>query len=89
MTGKARNDGGGDAAASADFEALVAEVRARGAEGLAQLRKAAGDSAIGAAVAEDWETLESRLIEEVRAHPLRALGVAALAGLALGLVIRR
>jgi ElaB/YqjD/DUF883 family membrane-anchored ribosome-binding protein len=65
----------------------VEDIRARGSEGLARLRAAAGE---GASVAgEDWATLEARLAAEVRAHPIGAIGVAALAGLALGLLIRR
>ncbi|MFN0114746.1 MAG: hypothetical protein ACKVPY_08735 [Paracoccaceae bacterium] len=78
--------GSGDAADPAEeFEALVREIRAHGAEGLARLRAAAG----GNWAEGDWAALEARLEAEVREHPLGALGVAALAGLALGLLIRR
>jgi ElaB/YqjD/DUF883 family membrane-anchored ribosome-binding protein len=72
-----------------EFEALVADIRARGAQGLDLLRKAAGEGAADLPLPNDWEAVEKRLAAEVQGHPLRALGVAALAGLALGLLIRR
>ncbi|MFC2966588.1 DUF883 family protein [Acidimangrovimonas pyrenivorans] len=69
------------------LEAAQSEAKARLAEGLAQgeatARKVAGE------VRDDWQELESRVMDETRAHPWRTLGLAALAGMVLGLLLRR
>ncbi|MCX7889159.1 MAG: hypothetical protein N2422_05435 [Rhodobacteraceae bacterium] len=75
----------------AEVAALLAELRRAGAEGLGALgreaRARAGEAAEG--LGGEWADLERRLVEEVRANPLRALGLAALAGLIAGLLVRR
>jgi|GEM_PF-5464509 len=75
----------------AELAALIAELRSSGAAGLSALGREAQARA-GEAAAElggEWADLERRLIEETRANPLRTVGLAALAGLIVGLLIRR
>lgn len=61
--------------------------KAKLAEGVARGSDAAGRAAERAR--SEWTSLESRVLAQTQAHPWQTLGIAALGGLALGLLLRR
>ena len=61
--------------------------RARMAEGRAQGEAAA--ARLAGEIRDDWREVETRVLDETRAHPLRTLGLAVLGGMVLGLLLRR
>jgi ElaB/YqjD/DUF883 family membrane-anchored ribosome-binding protein len=86
------------AALREDFKGLaaqVAKVGRAGAEELTEKAKAkakeqyAKGEAIAHQVEGEIEALNDRVVEATRENPWRALGTAALAGIVLGLLIRR
>lgn len=90
---------------SAEVEALKAEVAtlvsmlrklgldsAEAARTAARTKLAEGEAGaekIAQEVRDEWQAVESRVLAETRANPWRSLGLAALGGLVLGLLIRR
>ena len=83
-----------DAAGAEDAASLAAEVAALKAE-LARMAERLGHRAEAEAeaqvraLAEEWRRLEGEIAEGARRNPWRSLGIAALAGLVLGLILRR
>lgn len=86
---EADRDAAGAEALRHEIEQIIATLRGLGADGLAELKAALGDRLPAIDPAETWQGVESRLAGELRSHPLRSLGIAALSGLALGLILRR
>ncbi len=86
------------AALREDFQALVAQVAAVGAavrdeatstvRAKAAIGLEAGETVVADLVGE-WREIDRRVIDATRERPWRALGAAGLAGLALGLILRR
>jgi ElaB/YqjD/DUF883 family membrane-anchored ribosome-binding protein len=86
------------AALRAELEALVAQVGAVGAaaagDAAARLKaKAAPHLEAGESVAadliEDWREIDRKVVTAARENPWRTLGLAALGGLIVGLILRR
>ncbi len=79
----------GDALASeltalrGEVERLTERLRATEAAAVARAKALAGD------LTEEWRRVEDEIVEETRRSPWRSLGIAALAGLVVGLVLRR
>ncbi len=67
----------------------LAKVRAKArlGEGIEKGQDAA--TKIAEEVASEWHAAEKRLVREATEHPWRTLGLAAVGGLALGLLLRR
>lgn len=70
-----------------DMARLVAQVEKVGKAGVDKV--AAQGEALGADVGAELRRLEDEVLRETRESPWRSLGLAALAGLVLGLVLRR
>lgn len=70
-----------------ELEALAATVARIGRAGIAEARGAAEERLAGGAKA--MGGVEDRILAEATARPWRTLGLAALGGLVLGLVLRR
>lgn len=86
------------AALRAELRSLVEHVGAVGASARGGAKRAARALAAegadrGARAADDlmdeWRELDRRVLAETRDNPWRSLGIAALAGLVLGLILRR
>jgi ElaB/YqjD/DUF883 family membrane-anchored ribosome-binding protein len=67
----------------AEIERLAERLRAVDAATLERAREIAGD------LSAEWRRIEADVAEATRSSPWRSLGVAALIGLALGLIWRR
>lgn len=85
-------------AARADLAAEIAALKtdiAALAERMRKIGSLGGEAALEGGregadrLTEELGRLEARLLEETRAHPFQVLGVTALAGFALGLLLRR
>ncbi len=75
------------AALRQEMEAVAATLKRIGRAGFADAGRVAGEG-----LNEGGEALggaESRILREIEARPWRALGIAALGGLVLGLILRR
>lgn len=72
-----------------EADRLAQAIRGLGVDGMAEVKKLLGDRLPELDVKKGWNSVEERLSDELTAHPLRTVGVAALAGLALGLILRR
>jgi ElaB/YqjD/DUF883 family membrane-anchored ribosome-binding protein len=86
-TGKTPDLAAEVAALRKELEAVAVTVARIGRAGVGEARGAAEER-----LAEGAEALggvENRILAETQAHPWRALGLAALGGLVLGLILRR
>ncbi len=84
-----------------DAETLAAEIAALRSQLASLVETLGGEAATAAAKAraagetiaselvEDWHEIDRKVAEATRKTPWRALGIAALAGLALGAILRR
>lgn len=70
-----------------EFEALAVTVARIGRAGVEEARSTAEEGLAEGAKA--LGSVEGRVLAETHAHPWRALGIAALGGLVLGLILRR
>jgi ElaB/YqjD/DUF883 family membrane-anchored ribosome-binding protein len=96
MAGKTKDEDETDAEASLsaevaelrrDLQRLVAQVEKTGKAGLGKVIES-GES-LGHEAGEELRRLEDEVLRGTRESPWRSLGIAALAGLVLGLIIRR
>lgn len=96
MAGKTKDEDetGAEASLSAevaelrrDLQRLVAQVEKAGKAGLGKVIES-GES-LGRDAGDELRRLEDEVLRGTRESPWRALGIAALAGLVLGLIIRR
>lgn len=76
-------------AVKAEAAKIVSMIRDLGAEGMSDVKAALRDQLPDVNLEGTLNSMTERLAEELRAHPMRSLGVAALAGLALGVMLRR
>ncbi|TMV83494.1 hypothetical protein FGG78_22720 [Thioclava sp. BHET1] len=86
------------AALRRELESVAATVGRIGSSGVAEAKAAAKhriDQGLGlgedlaAELKREWANAENRVVEQTRANPWRALGIAALGGFALALLMRR
>lgn len=77
------------AAVKAEAARIAAMIKDLGADGLSDVKAALRTKMPDVDMEDTWKTMNARLGEELRTHPMRTLGIAALAGLALGVMLRR
>ena len=95
-TSQATSEGAADLAAEfsalrLEMAAMLARLKAFGATGADWAAGTASDAAEDglASLKSEWDKLEKSMAGQARANPIRTIGIAALIGFAVGLLLRR